>query len=107
MAQCPHCSNEVSLFGITARGTSTILKNLFRGDDKLYTCKNCNSNYHISLGSRLLLGVLGFCPIGGFMHFIDEIPAFILNHAIIIGIAYALVVSYVWWRYFAQLETEY
>lgn len=107
MAQCPQCSNEVSLFGITARGISTILKNLFRGDDNLYACRNCNSNYRISLVSRLLLGVLVFCPIGGVLHFVDEIPAFILNHAIIVGIAYTLVVSYVWRRYFAQLEMEY
>ena len=107
MAQCPHCSSEVPLLGITAKGTSTILKNLLRGDAKLYTCKNCDSNYHISLGSRLLLGVFVFCPVGGIMHFVDEIPACVLDHAVILGIAYALVAGYVWWRCFARLEAEY
>jgi len=107
MAQCPHCRNAVSYFGGTAKGTSTILKNFVRGDDKIYTCKNCNSNYRISLGSRLLLGVFIFCPIGFILKFITEIPAFIIGHVLIFIIAYGLILGYIWWRYFAQLEKAY
>ena len=111
MAYCPYCGNEVSYFGRTAKGTSTILKNLFRGDDTLYTCKSCNRNYRTLLGSRLLPGLFAFCSLGFILHLIDKIPAliFIYDHIVIFMIAFfiiGIIGDYIWWRYFAQLETE-
>lgn len=90
-----------------------ILENLFRGDDLIYTCENCNYNYRISLAGRLLPGVFAFCLLGFILHLIDKIPAliFILDHIEIFLFAYVVIVGligdYIWWRYFTQLEAEY
>ncbi|MHC4726333.1 MAG: hypothetical protein ACYS17_03825 [Planctomycetota bacterium] len=111
MAYCPYCSSEVTLFGKPVKGNSAILKLSAGDDDGRYTCKECNSTYRLTLRSWLFLGILEFSIPGCFLHFADEIPAFILafilNHVVIIIISYVLIASYIWWRYFAQLEAEY
>ena len=111
MAHCPHCENEVPYFGRTCKN-SLILENLFRGDDQIYTCKNCNDNYRLSLSRRLLPGVFAFSFLGFILYLGDKIPAliFILDHIEISLFACVLIIGigdYIWWRYFTQLEAEY
>jgi len=111
MANCPHCDNKVPYFGRKGKD-SLILENLFRGDNQLYTCQNCNYNYCLSLGRRWLPGVFAFSFFGFIMYLCDKIPAliFILDHIEISLFAFVLIIGigdYIWWRYFTQLEAEY